>query len=201
MGILTDSDCLNGGGWAVCETDVGDGDVVQLDAAQALELDDDVAVVVNAHQGAFGPLELAGDDADAAALLAFKLLWVDVGQGVFVVGDHVHEAPHVSFRHGDGGAPCAIEQLVAPVLHVDEFVGILALQLGELVVVCLDDDEVEDGRHQFAVGPAFLVVGDGPFHRQEVLDALSVEELLHPENLLGTGVIDAQGVPLEHRVL
>lgn len=183
----------------VCEPYVGDGDVVELDAAETLELDDDVAVVVDAHEGALGSLELAGDNQDVAALLAFQEFGVDVGEGVLVVGDHVHEASHVSLGHGDGSAPCAVVQLVAAVLHIVQLVGMLRLQVVELAVVCLDDDEIEYGGHQLAVGSAFLIVCDCPLHRQEVLDALSVEEILHAEDFLGAGIIDPQGVPLERR--
>ena len=173
--------------------------MVELDAAEALELDDDVAVIVDAHEGALGSLELAGDNQDVAALLAFQEFGVDVGEGVFVVGDHVHKTHHVALRHDDGGAPCAVAQLVATVLHIVQLVGMLRLQVVELAVVCLDDDEVEDGGHQLAVGSAFLIAGDCPLHREKVLDALTVEELLHAENLLGSRVIDAQRVPLERR--
>ena len=91
----------------VCETDIDDGYMVELDGTQTVELYDDMTVVVDAHEHALGTLELAGDDTDIAAFLAFKDLGGYIGQGVLVVGDDTHEGGHLAVGHGDGGAPPA----------------------------------------------------------------------------------------------
>ena len=171
--------------------------MVELDGTQAVELNDDVTVVVDAHQHALGTLELAVHDSDIAALLAFKLLGGDIGQGVFVVGDHTHETVHLAVGHGDGGTHLATMQLVTTVLYIVQLIGILGLQLGELLLVGLDDNEVDHGRHETTAGVAFLVVADGPLHGHEVLDAQHIEEGLHAEDLLRARVIDTQGVPMK----
>lgn len=172
--------------------------MVELDAADAVEVDDDVAVVVDAHEDALGALELAGDDDDVAAALVGKGCGVDVGEGVLMVGDHVHETLHVTFWHCDGGAPLATAQQVAAVLHIAQVAGVLFFQVDELVLEGLDDDEVEDGGDQHAMGMALLIALYRPFHRHEVLDALTVEEVFYAEDFLGAGIIDAQGVPLAY---
>ena len=113
----------------VCKPNVCNGDVVELDAAQSLKLDDDVAVIVNAHQHTLGALKLSAHNHDVAAPLPFKRLRSDVGQRIFMVVDYIHKAPHLTLRHCDGSTPRAIMQSVASVLHITQFVGILFLQL------------------------------------------------------------------------
>lgn len=171
--------------------------MVELDAAQTVELNDDMTVVVYAHQHTFSTLELAGHDTDVAAFLAFKHLGVDVGQGVFIVYDHSHEAIHFAVGYCDGSTPLAIMQLITSVLHIVQFIGILFLQLGQLALVGLYDNEVDDGGYELSAWVAFFIVTDSPLHRDEVIDAQHVKEGLHTEDFLGTWVIDTQGEPME----
>ena len=181
----------------VRETDVGDGDVVELDAAHTVKVDDDMTVVVDAHEDTLGTLELTGDDDDVTALLGSEGSRVDVGEGVLVVVDHIHETVHLGVRDDDRSTPRAVEQLVAAILHVTQFIDILLLQLIELVLMSPDDDEVEDGWHQLATGLALVAGHHRPFHRHEALDVVSVEEVLHTEYLLRTGIVNTQRVPME----
>ena len=173
--------------------------MVELDAAHPVEVNDDMAVVVNTHQDTFGPLELTSHDTDVAAFLVFEGCGVDVGEGVLVVVDHAHEPLHLTVGDDDGCTPQAIALIIMAVVHIAEVVGELPFELGELILVRAYDDEVEDGGHKFSAGSALLIVGDGPLHRHEVLDALTVEEVLHTEYFLGSGIEDAQGVPLQYK--
>ena len=92
--------------------------MIKRGANQVFEPDDDVAVLLDAHQDAFDTLELSCYDADGATCLALQFLDVDELQAVLIARDDIHELTHVSLRNPDRLTPGAVVIEIAAVGEV-----------------------------------------------------------------------------------
>ena len=175
----------------------GDGD-----GADAVDLDDDAAALLDTTDNAGATSELAIGDADSLAGLT------EEGGVVFekidlvgVRGDGTDEVLHLTVGNsedailgifgGDG---------IGPVAHGRE--SGLMLEVGDDDTGVVDEDQTRDGRDETALDIEVLTVVND-LHGKEVLDALLVEMLVDLEDAITLVVGHPHGVPegLAHLLL
>lgn len=157
----------------------------------AFELDDDVAVFVDALDNTFDASEVALGDDDTAAYFVCYGGVVEEEDAVVGEGSDADEVLHLTVGDVDDfGSYGGVERSGHHVAQGAEvFVG--HFKAGEPLACGVDEEEVVNGRNEFelAVATAFNeFVGD----RKEGFDALLVEMGLHLEFAV---VGDAHGIP------
>ena len=170
---------------------MGGGDKGEDGSDDAFELDDNVAVFVDALDDAFDASEFTFCDDDSTTHLVGYGGEVEEGYTVVGEGGYTHEVVHLVVGHVDdlrtyGGVEW-------PRHHIPErtevFIG--HLEGGELMAGGVDEEEVVDGGNKLEMsmsGTFDEFVGDG----EERLDALLVKARFH---LQLTVVGDTHGIP------
>ena len=159
----------------------------------AFELDDNVAVAVDAFYGAFDASEVSFGDDDSATDFIGYVGVVEEGDAVVGDGGDTDEVFHLTVGYAKNvGTFLGIEGAAHHVAKGAEvFVG--HFEPCELFTCGVDKEEVVDGRNEFkATVPAAFdqFVGDG----QEVFDAQLVQACFHLQfSIVG----DSHGVPVE----
>ena len=78
------------------ELEHGDGDMGEGGSEDAGEHDDDMAVLLDAHEDTLDALELTGEDSDRTACLVLELVYGIVGDGGLFGFHAVEEALHLA---------------------------------------------------------------------------------------------------------
>ena len=172
------------------------------DGANAVDLDDDAAALLDATDDASTTSELTIGDADSLAGLAEEGGVVfEVVDLVGVRGDSTDEVLHLSVGNsedavlgifgGDG---------IGPVAHGRE--SGLTLEVGNDDTGVVDEDQAGDSGDETALNIEVLTVVND-LHGKEVLDALLVEVLVDLEDAVALVVGHPHGVPegLAHLLL
>jgi len=167
----------------------GDGD-----GTDAVEGDDDTAVLLDAVDGALDTLEETGDDAHTTTNLTCEVLVAKEHDAVVVDGGDAHEVGHVT--RGDGDDVRSLEGIVGMPHEEPQGQQGLTGALGFLEprLWGMDEEEVVDGGDEL---DATASVNEHALmcHGQEGLYLTVVEELLDGEGALSTSIGDAQGEP------
>ena len=172
---------------------MADGDGEGADVGEG---DDEVAVVVDALDGALDAGEGTLEETDPAAFLTEE---VGIGEErtltFFVVDGHrADEVLHLVLRDGDDHRGLVVGAgLDGHELHVDA-VAVEHLQLAQLGTVGVNENEIVDDRLPAVDNLLPYPLGDA-LHRQKVADAFLVEGLMD-EFLMA--VADVHGIPSEY---
>ena len=160
------------------------------------EHDDDMAVLLDAHEDTLDTLELTGEDSDRTACLVLELVYGVVGDGGLVGFHAVEEALHLA-QWDDDGFAFVLTPAMAVVVYMSHvaFVEVSLLDGLEGAVGGPDHHEVLKRGHAQGYIRVFLVDGVGIAHGDEGLDIIAFEDCLDTEDLLHSAVEDAQGEP------
>ena len=175
----------------------GDGD-----GADAVDLDDDTAALLDASDSACATGELTIGGADGLAGFAKESGVVfEVVNLVGVRGDGTDEVLHLTVGNGEDavlgifGGDC-----ISPIAHGRE--SGLTLEVGDDNTGVVDENQTGDSGNETALDIEVLAVVND-FHGKEVLDALLVEVLVNLEDAVALVVGHPHGVPerLAHLLL
>lgn len=171
--------------------DVGDGY-----GGEAFELDDDVAVLLDALDDTLDASEVALGDDDTASYLVEVVAMVKKHDAVVLNGSHTHEVLHLGIGDSEQAVNRTLGKAAGDVTQrLQLTTG--GLELGYLSTAAPDKDEVMDGRNQQALLVTVAGVYKFIVHGQEVLYLETVQILL---DLDLTPVGDAHGVPRGYSV-
>ena len=175
----------------------GDGD-----GADAVDLDDDTAALLDAADDAGTTDELTISDADSLAGFAEEGGVVfEVVDLVGVRGDSTDEVLHLAVGNGEDAILSIFRgDGIGPVAHGRE--SGLTLEVGDDNTGVVDEDQAGDGGDETALDIEFLTVVNN-LHGKKVLDALLVEVLMNLEDAVALVVGHPHGVPegLAHLLL
>ena len=175
----------------------GDGD-----GADAVDLDNDAAALLDAADSAGTTGELAIGDADGLARLAKESSIVfEVVDLVSVRGDGTDEVLHLTVGNGEDAVLGIFGgDGIGPVAHGRE--SGLTLEVGDDDTSVVDENQAGDGGDETALDIEVLTVVND-LHGKEVLDALLVEVLVNLEDAVALVVGHPHGVPegLAHLLL
>ena len=172
------------------------------DGADAVDLDDDTATLLDATDSAGATSELAVGDADGLAGFAEEGGVVfEVVDLVGVRGDGTDEVLHLTVGNSEDAVLGIFgSDGIGPVAHGRE--SWLTLEVGDDDTGVVDEDQAWDGRDESALDIEVLTVVNN-LHGKEVLGAFLVEVLMGLEDAVALVVGHPHGVPegLAHLLL
>ncbi len=167
----------------------GDGD-----GADAVDLDNDAAALLDAADDASATGELAVGDADGLAGLAEEGGVVfEVVDLVGILGDDTDEVLHLAVRNGEDAVLGIFGgDGISPVAHGRE--SGLTLEIADDDTGVVDEDQAGDGGDETALNIEVLAIVND-LHGKEVLDALLVEVLVNLDDAVTFVVGHPHGIP------
>ena len=175
----------------------GDGN-----GADAVDLDDDAAALLDATDGAGTTSELTIGDTDRLAGLAEEGgIVLEVVDLISVRGDSADEVLHLTVGNGEDAVLGIFGgDGIGPVAHGRE--SGLMLEVGDDNTGVVDEDQAGDGGDETALNIEVLTVVND-LHGKEVLDAFLVEVLVNLEDAVALVIGHPHGVPkgLTHLLL
>ena len=168
--------------------DEGDGN-----GGDALDLDDDTFVVLDALDDALGIPEVTIDDANTAAWGAEEFgVRVEIDETVILNRGDTDEVVHLAVRNGQEIVVIVVRERVGEIAQRQAIL-VEHLQLGDTPLGGVDEDEVADGRLEMLVGYSFVVdPATKALHRKEIANAKLVECMFDD---LFTTIGDSHGIP------
>ena len=166
----------------------GDGD-----SGDALYLDDDTFVVLDALDNALGTTEVTIDDANATARGAEEFsVGIEIDETVILNRGDTDEVVHLAVGNGQEIVVIVVRERVGEIAQRQAIL-VEHLQLGDTPLGGVDEDEIADGRLEMLVGYSFAVdPATKALHRKEIANVELVECMF--DDFLTT-IGDSHGIP------